>query len=135
WHGASWNFVVWGGLHGVYLSLHKLATGGRPPETEPAPRGAGGWLTFTAQALVTFHLVCLAWIFFRAPDFATAWAYLTGIFVNRFSAAGVPGPLAAVCFYGLLMLLLDYGCWRYQREFPLPEECPTPVRGLAYAGA
>ncbi|MEY4548877.1 MAG: hypothetical protein RL685_5072 [Pseudomonadota bacterium] len=73
WHGASWTFVIWGALHGLYLSAHKWyvsrqakhrAIGG-----SPLLRNVGG-------ALLTFHLVCLAWIFFRAPSLAAAWEYL-----------------------------------------------------------
>jgi len=58
WHGASWNFVIWGGYHGVLLSAEK-ATGtaavtvGRP------------WLQVPRMAL-TFALACIGWVFFRA---------------------------------------------------------------------
>jgi D-alanyl-lipoteichoic acid acyltransferase DltB (MBOAT superfamily) len=72
WHGASWTFVVWGGLHGLYLAIHKLwieKTGG-PPVAEPF------WRTLL-KMLATFHLVALTWIFFRAPDFSTAWLYVS----------------------------------------------------------
>jgi len=68
WHGASWTFVVWGGLHGLYLSLHKLMM------ERDWPR----WPSLLA-GLVTFHAVTLSWIFFRSPDFARAWDYFTGI--------------------------------------------------------
>ncbi|NOT31337.1 MAG: MBOAT family protein [Planctomycetes bacterium] len=69
WHGANWTFVVWGGLHGAYLALHKALFGGE---------GSGGRVRRFLGALVTFHLVCLAWIFFRAESFADAWSYLVG---------------------------------------------------------
>ena len=69
WHGANWTFVVWGGLHGAYLALHKAVFGSAR---------TGGRVRRFAGALVTFHLVCLAWIFFRAESFADAWSYLAG---------------------------------------------------------
>jgi D-alanyl-lipoteichoic acid acyltransferase DltB (MBOAT superfamily) len=76
WHGASWTFVVWGGLHGLYLSVEKaLSVGGRPAK-------AGGPDTIAARAVktfVTFQLVALTWVFFRAADFRIAWQYLHGI--------------------------------------------------------
>jgi len=67
WHGASWNFVIWGGLHGLYLIVNHLwrnlplASLGFP---KPLRIVFGGALTFLA--------VTVAWVFFRAPDFATA---------------------------------------------------------------
>jgi alginate O-acetyltransferase complex protein AlgI len=55
WHGASWNFVVWGGYHGALLSLERVVRGDRP-----------GWNPF--KALATFALVLIGWVFFRAKD-------------------------------------------------------------------
>src|SRR5262249_21767559 len=59
WHGASWTFVAWGGLHGLYLAVER-ALGVR---ADAAPTG----LSLLARRFLTFHLVCLAWVFFRAP--------------------------------------------------------------------
>lgn len=63
WHGASWNFVIWGGIHGAYLFLERVAR-------RFGPRGP--WLTSTpgrlALTTLTFVLVCITWVFFRAKD-------------------------------------------------------------------
>ncbi|NND59239.1 MAG: MBOAT family protein [Gammaproteobacteria bacterium] len=68
WHGASWTFVVWGGLHGIYLAAERWLR---------ARLGHYSvWKTRSAQvllALVTFFLVNLTWVYFRATDFDTAW--------------------------------------------------------------
>jgi alginate O-acetyltransferase complex protein AlgI len=64
WHGANWTFVVWGLLHGTGLVLHKLWQEKNSQWGIRIPSFAG-WL-------MTYAFVCLAWIFFRAPDFATA---------------------------------------------------------------
>ncbi len=61
WHGASWNFVVWGGLHGLYLSLERLL-----------PRWFKSRLPARVQWFITFQLVCFTWIFFRARDLETS---------------------------------------------------------------
>jgi D-alanyl-lipoteichoic acid acyltransferase DltB (MBOAT superfamily) len=74
WHGASWTFVVWGGLHGLYLAVHKAMGAGR----ERAGASSSG-LVNVLKGLATFHLVCLTWIFFRADSFSGAWTYLTRI--------------------------------------------------------
>ncbi len=68
WHGAAWNFVIWGGYHGLLLAVQRLA--------EPLwPQAwAGQWTT--ARRVVTFHLVCLGWVFFRAGTTSDALALL-----------------------------------------------------------
>ncbi|HEX8038018.1 MAG TPA: MBOAT family protein [Chryseosolibacter sp.] len=66
WHGASWRFIIWGGLHGAALALHKFyrSWSGRPF------RRRGQIQTF-AGIFLTFHFVCFCWIFFRAADMET----------------------------------------------------------------
>lgn len=68
WHGASWRFVVWGGVHGVALAVHRALFGKAGP-----PRSF--WRRFTGW-FITFHLVLVLWVFFRAADFSTAVALL-----------------------------------------------------------
>lgn len=73
WHGAGWTFVVWGGLHGIYLVLnhawHRLLRSLR--------QGRDGALGFPGIArLVTFLSVAMAWVFFRADSLTTAWSIL-----------------------------------------------------------
>jgi alginate O-acetyltransferase complex protein AlgI len=70
WHGAAWTFVVWGGIHGAFLSIEHWRASRRerlglpdPPDTTPR--------RFVAR-IVTFHIVCFAWIFFRAESFQNA---------------------------------------------------------------
>jgi alginate O-acetyltransferase complex protein AlgI len=67
WHGASWTFVVWGGLHGAYLAAERWLR----PRFGSAPfwQRLPGQLTL---ALLTYLLVNLAWVFFRSQDFGTA---------------------------------------------------------------
>lgn len=76
WHGANWTFIVWGGLHAIYVLLN-MYVGKRL-----------GWrnLYLSDNKLfswfVTFVLVCFAWIFFRANDLENAMDYISGIFGN-----------------------------------------------------
>ena len=73
WHGASWTFVIWGIYHGVLLAIGKvIQTWLRTDDSEPS-----GPCRVIAQ-LVTFHLVCVGWVFFRAPDFQTSLVILRG---------------------------------------------------------
>ena len=69
WHGADWKFVIWGGLHGTYLVGERVVTRGgatgRRAGRRPALAAVGRWL-------LTFNLVCLAWVFFRADSTGAA---------------------------------------------------------------
>jgi len=62
WHGASWNFVIWGGLHGLALSVNRQFQ--KLNWTIKLP----GTVISIVTGLITFYWVCLAWIFFRAKD-------------------------------------------------------------------
>lgn len=77
WHGAGWNFVVWGGLHGLYLAInhgwHALTLRhGRDPKK---PSGAGRVI----GTLLTFVAVVFAWVFFRAESFGGAQTMIVGM--------------------------------------------------------
>jgi alginate O-acetyltransferase complex protein AlgI len=70
WHGANWTFIVWGALHGVYLIAERLWGIIRKwlgMSDEP------GLLRQWLGVLLTFHLVLIAWVFFRARDVTTAF--------------------------------------------------------------
>lgn len=71
WHGASWNFVLWGALHGIGLAVNRIWTA-RFGEAA----GLAGQLVSWA---ITLTFVMLLWIPFRAQDFPTGWAYLRGM--------------------------------------------------------
>jgi alginate O-acetyltransferase complex protein AlgI len=73
WHGASWNFIIWGALHGIALGIHKiwmLITG---KASEKLNRQ--GWYKAIA-IFITFHFVCFCWVFFKSADFATGMTML-----------------------------------------------------------
>lgn len=73
WHGASWNFVIWGGLHGLYLAIHKVILKGKKVElTSYIYNGFYSFLKYLLQVLLTYIIVLFAWLFFRATDFDTS---------------------------------------------------------------
>ena len=66
WHGAAWTFVIWGAIHGGWLALERAY-------------GKESWyraLPHAARVAMTFFIVMIAWVFFRAPDLASALHYL-----------------------------------------------------------
>jgi alginate O-acetyltransferase complex protein AlgI len=84
WHGASWNFVIWGALHGLFLVLERAFLG-RPLAALPRPIQHG----------YTLLLVCIGWVFFRAPDVHTAGNFLRAMT----GAAGASPPGYAVSLF------------------------------------
>jgi D-alanyl-lipoteichoic acid acyltransferase DltB (MBOAT superfamily) len=74
WHGAGWTFIVWGGLHGLFLIAHRL--------WGPLRRrlGMGEPSSPIPGMLVTFFFVVIAWVFFRAHTFTGAWHLLGAMF-------------------------------------------------------
>ena len=80
WHGASWSFVVWGALHGTYLVIGRLT---RPLKDRALSklniRKDNKFISFMA-GLITFALVCIGWIIFRADSMHDAWIMIRGIF-------------------------------------------------------
>ncbi len=74
WHGAAWNFVIWGGLHGILLILHRWLPGSRG-----ADEGEGLRWADIPRIFLFFHAVCFAWIFFRAENFGEAIDFITRI--------------------------------------------------------
>jgi D-alanyl-lipoteichoic acid acyltransferase DltB (MBOAT superfamily) len=65
WHGASWSFLLWGGLHGAFLVLHRLWRETSLAERTSLWRGPLAWAWRGFAVVLTFHCVCLAWCFFR----------------------------------------------------------------------
>jgi alginate O-acetyltransferase complex protein AlgI len=87
WHGAGWNFVIWGALHGAYLMVNHSWAGLLARYRLPA------FLRFgkVSGTLLTFFAVCIAWVFFRATDLARAVDILKGLLF--FSGVGIPDSI------------------------------------------
>ncbi len=85
WHGASWTFVVWGGLHGIYLAIERWLRG-RFSGWRPGPA------SIVALGLLTYLLVNITWVFFRAKNFTIASTMLT----SMAGAAARPVPMIAL---------------------------------------
>jgi D-alanyl-lipoteichoic acid acyltransferase DltB (MBOAT superfamily) len=152
WHGASWTFVIWGGLHGLYLAIHKMIIGIRQPlpsvrdasdsvavqptviKTERCAHAAP-WTSpiLFLSLLLTLHLVMLTWIFFRAPSLRAAVDYLQGIVTLRGSSAGLAESVKLVGFYIALVLLVDIPMYRRKTHVAMLE-WNWVTRGAVAAG-
>lgn len=98
WHGASWQFVFWGGMHGIALALDKAWT------TFIKVRKT--ILTRIVGIIITFHFVCFCWIFFKASTFSDAIIILQQIFTNFNGKAF--GALIRGYDTILIMLIIGY---------------------------
>ncbi|MBI5523539.1 MAG: MBOAT family protein [Desulfarculus sp.] len=96
WHGAGWTFVIWGGLHGLFLALHQAWR--RWVDKRWPRRRQGSALGAWAGRLLTFFAVAMAWVFFRAPDLPSALAVFKGMLGLGQMA---PGPEAVSAFLSL----------------------------------
>jgi D-alanyl-lipoteichoic acid acyltransferase DltB (MBOAT superfamily) len=99
WHGASWTFVIWGAYYGVCLVTGSWRRRSRVARGLPAmPEGPGDRLM---QRVVTFNLVCLGWVFFRADSLTTALQLL-----GRLFTAWGPAPLVTPLILAVIALML-----------------------------
>lgn len=73
WHGASMNFVVWGGLHGIAMCVERTLGIAKAPQNK---------LTYYIRIATTFIIVCFLWIFFRADTLTDALTIISGIFTD-----------------------------------------------------
>ena len=86
WHGASWNFVLFGAIHGVYLAAAILTRPARK-KIHKALQIGDHPLVAVWQTIVTFHLACIPWVFFRAATVDDALYFLTHLFSAAKGAA------------------------------------------------
>ncbi len=119
WHGASWNFVLWGAIHGGMLALER--TQGKESVYRRLPH------VFRVGA--TFVIVSIGWIFFRAADLPQAWSYLQSVL--GFGAGGDAAALLSGVLYQPYYVItlaaaavLTWGApqtWDFTRELTVPK--------------
>jgi D-alanyl-lipoteichoic acid acyltransferase DltB (MBOAT superfamily) len=123
WHGAAWGFVIWGGLHGLYLIIERWVVRDRRGSTSSPAR---------LPAVLVFAVVTLTWIPFRAPSLSQSIEVLNALFgpITGFQLASAP---VVVALMGILTLVIDKAALE-GRVDPV-ESAPPFTRGLAYGGA
>jgi len=113
WHGAAWNFLIWGGIHGALLAFERLRD----------KAALYGRLPVTARVALTFGIVLFTWVFFRAPDLPSAVRYL-GDMVGQGAAQPGASLLSGVVYQpyylGTFALagIITWGCpqtWDWTR--------------------
>jgi len=99
WHGANIRFLIWGGIHGLSLAIHKLWVNIFPKSTLRTPF----WKRFLA-GFITFQVVSLSWVFFRATDLNKTAEMFNQIF-NRFGFSSIGYIISSqLSLYGLILI-------------------------------
>jgi D-alanyl-lipoteichoic acid acyltransferase DltB (MBOAT superfamily) len=127
WHGASWNFVIWGLLHGAALVVERalgITNADRPRRRWPQ------WLAW----LVTFHFVCLTWVFFRSATLGDSMDYFRTLFVGSNAGTLLTPLVVAMFFFGALSQVIPPQWWgraeRWYDEAPLAAKIALPALAI-----
>jgi len=126
WHGASWNFVIWGALHGSVLSIERAfgkdALYRRLPES--------------VKIALTFGIVLISWVFFRARTISEAFAYLGGMFAHTAptAQARLAMELAYKPYSILTFILAAFIIWTAPQTWDFTKKL-NPIRCAAVVAA
>jgi D-alanyl-lipoteichoic acid acyltransferase DltB (MBOAT superfamily) len=124
WHGANWTFVVWGAIQGFVLSIERFLFGHFKSHAEPQALGR------VVRQVITFHVVCFSWIFFRAESVSGALAMIRSLAHFQWS----PDYAAAWLFLALLAglgLIIDLQVEYSGREYVFQAKSPVLELGTA----
>jgi D-alanyl-lipoteichoic acid acyltransferase DltB (MBOAT superfamily) len=124
WHGISWNFLIWGALHGFALGV---VFAWKRLRSVPSP----AWWAKLLGGLLTFHFVCLAWIFFRAATLTDALRILRGLGAHTWSFGAISPAVILVLAASALLHCIPPG-W-FVRATSVSARLPFWVQGLAMA--
>jgi alginate O-acetyltransferase complex protein AlgI len=122
WHGASWTFVIWGGIHGGMLALERL-------------RGKRRLLPYPFRVATTFLIVCLAWVFFRAETLPQAVSYFGSLFGFAGKAPQMEALSAVVYtpYHAVVAVACALIVWRAPQAWTFSQRL-TPGRAAACLG-
>lgn len=134
WHGASWTYVIWGGLNGIYLIIPQMfykfsKTIGNMFKTPV--------LKVVMQAgnmLITFVLISIAWVFFRANTFGSAISILNKIALNpgKLFIGNNKNMIYACCFLAVLFVVEFFEEYKVLDGFSLFNNSNMVVRRVSY---
>ncbi len=127
WHGASWTFVLWGFYHGALISIQRLLE-----ERFEGVRklfSGSSIITSIVTTLITFHLVCLGWVVFRAESMTAAGRVLKNIFIGGYGTGTVQPQIVLMLALAALSHVVG-SKWKMEEWFI---RLPAPVQAFGYA--
>ncbi len=134
WHGANWTFVIWGALHGLYLGAERVLGWHR---IEP---GSDARWVRGLKWLLTFHLVCLAWVFFRARSASHAFDLLGQLTTPEVDTVGLTVlPVLAILLVYQSVIKPRWSPVEFLRTRPISARwvcyAAALILGIIYAGS
>ncbi len=108
WHGANWTFLVWGGLHGLFFLPLLLTNRNRKNTSELPDTWSLQNLLSLPRMLLTFILVCLAWVFFRAPSVGVGVDIIESLFTSTYSLHFIEFKHLMVGYLLAVLLVIDW---------------------------
>ena len=145
WHGANWTFLVWGGLHGSYLVLSVFTQKTRRRFCQAIGLDRVPRLHHSLRVLMTFSLVCFAWIFFRANRIPDAFYIISNLPAGWESALHLQGWLESpflgplkfellIVIFSMALLILVHFIERHGSIVDKLSERPVWLRWSIYYG-
>lgn len=125
WHGISWNFLIWGVLHGLALGV---VFAWKQVRRVPSPH----WWAKALGILLTFHFVCFTWIFFRATSLENALGILRGLASLTWSTANLTPVVIGVLMLAAVLHSLPSSWFDFSAGWAA--RAPFWVQGLVMAG-
>jgi len=130
WHGASWTFVFWGAFHGILLMITRFIQESRLFSRSDSKVKKYAFLINVIPLILTYNMVCLGWLFFRAPDLSYAQVYAMRIF--HFGAGYFESGLPR--FFGVLVVSLFVSQWLiYHVKDRIRMPVYRPTRAVVFA--
>ena len=126
WHGASWNFVLWGAIHGGMLAFERAQ--GKDSAYRRLPRPSG--------SAITFFVVCLSWVFFRAKTLGQAVSTFKSLFgfASVTAASDAPAGMMYTRFHVTVFVLAALLVWEAPNTWTFTSRLSAP-RAIAALGA
>jgi alginate O-acetyltransferase complex protein AlgI len=131
WHGASWTFVFWGVLHGMFLVVHRYFRDWCKvrPQWDRVLQCKSGTLL---RMLATFMCVAVGWVFFRSATFETAWTLLHRVAVW---SPGLGTPIPRLSLNSTLLFMAICHAVAYGLPWRKLWRLPAPIQGFGFAAA
>jgi alginate O-acetyltransferase complex protein AlgI len=125
WHGASWTFVVWGGLHGLYLVIERLLRKKIRIQTDAI-------VTQILFAFLTFTGVNITWVFFRSESFEKAWNLIRSMFFVAGEEMILTTNFIVLTLGLMLMVFVSHFAMRHLSLVGLIERIPRTLLVLLW---
>ena len=118
WHGASWTFVIWGGLHGFYLAIHKAILGNKKISISYKYSGIVSLINFSTKCLLTNILVLFTWLFFRVKNLSEAKYFLSKMI--HWENSELTGMFIRITLaFVILNFLIDFFEYKTNKHTPI----------------